>query len=208
MINDSDRARLELDALERAETADQSGKRQVWERMPGESPKAFHAFSLYLNLAERRTLAKVAEMLGCSSTNIERWARRWAWTQRTYESDLVQEERFREQTVRDRTAHRRRQITIGQHLQSVALAGLSELRSKLEQKLPLNLTPEQIATLMKLGDEIESRGLGQDDAASRYTRITVNLTDAEPLPDLPEALHRSCPEAKNSPAIEDGDLLN
>lgn len=90
----------------------------------------------------------------------------------------------------------------------MALAGLTELRSKLEQKLPLNLTPEQIATLMKLGDEIESRGLGEDHAASRYTRITVNLTDAEPIPDSADASHRTCRDEAENSAVKDGNLLN
>jgi len=186
-INEIDKAKLELDTLQRAEKAEHSGGRQVWQRMPQESAKAYAAFSKYRDMAERRTMARVAEMSGCSSQNVERWARRWAWTQRTYEYDLVQEENFREQASRDRVAHRRRQIQIGQALQSVAVAGLNEWRARLEQKLPLNLQPEQIATLLKLGDELEARGLGEDEGLSRFTRIVVNLTDALPLPDTEEA---------------------
>lgn len=174
-MNGSDKAALELEALERAENAEQSGGRQVWEQRRGESPKAFHAFQIYLGLADKRTLAKVAEMLGCSSTNVERWARKWSWTQRTYEYDLVEEEKFREQTARDRLAHRRRQIVIGQQLQSVAVAGLNEWRARLEQKIPLGLAPSELALLLKLGDEMESRGLGDDGKSPEFTRITVNI---------------------------------
>ena len=184
-MSDIHKAKLELDALERAENAEQSGRRQVWERWSNESPKAYHAFQIYLGLAEKRTLAKVAEMLGCSSTNVERWARRWSWTQRVYEYDLVQEEKFRQQTSRDRLAHHRRQMQIGQALQSVAVAGLRELQARVEQKLPLNLDPAQVALLLKLGDELESRGLGEDSRATKYTRIQVILGDAEPIPDEP-----------------------
>jgi len=181
--NDSDKAKLELEALERAETAEQRGRRQVWEQQVGESPRAFFAFRLYRDLTEKRTLAKVAQTLGCSSTNVERWARRWNWVNRSYEFDLVEEERLRQQMSRERIAHRRRQIQIGQALQSVAVAGLREWQARLEQRLPLNLLPDQIATLLKLGDDLEARGLGEDEGAGRFTRIVVNLTDAPPLAD-------------------------
>ena len=79
------------------------------------------------------------------------------------------------------------QIQIGQALQSVAVAGLREWQARLEQRLPLNLLPDQIATLLKLGDDLEARGLGEDEGAGRFTRIVVNLTDAPPLADSEEA---------------------
>jgi hypothetical protein len=94
-MNSTDKARVEMEALERAENADQMGGRQLWQRQVGESAKAYHAFTLYRDMMEKRTLAKVGKELGCSSTNVERWARRWAWTRRTYEYDLVQEEEWR-----------------------------------------------------------------------------------------------------------------
>jgi len=174
------KARLEMEALERAESAEQTGRRQLWERQPGESPKAFHAFRLFRDLAEKRTLAKVAQTLGCSSTNVERWARRWAWTQRTYEFDLVQEEEWRQQAARDRIAMRRRQIALGQALQGVAAYGLREWQDRIAEKLPLHMRPDEIATLLKLGNELEAKGHGEEKDGGRFTRIVVNfntLTD-------------------------------
>jgi len=188
----AEKAAHEIEVLERSESAEQNGKHQAWERWPNESVKAHHAFSLYLNLAERRTFAKVAAMLGCSTTNVERWARRWSWVSRCYEHDLVEEEKWRAQASRDRLAHRQRQVRVGQALQSVAIAGLREWQARLEQKLPLNLRPDEVATLLRLGDEIEGRGLGQGEGTNRYTRIQVILGDAPPLPDLP---------AGSSPAV-------
>jgi hypothetical protein len=183
-MTDIDKAEAELEALDRAETAEQSGKRQVWEQQVGESPKAFHAFRIYRDLMEKRTLAKVAETLGCSSTNVERWARRWAWTQRCYEFDLVEEEKFREQTARDRMAHRRQQIQLGTVLTNIAAHSLREFQQRIEQHLPLNFDPAQVAALLKLGDEMKSRGLGEDKGAGNYTRINVILGDAPDMPDI------------------------
>ena len=185
-ISDKAKADAEMDAIERAEAAELRGSRQVWEQLPGESPKAFHAFRLYRDLMEKRTLAKVAETLGCSSTNVERWARRWAWTQRCYEFDLVQEEEFRKQTARDRMAHRRQQIQFGTVLQNIAAHALREMQQKIEQQLPLGFDPAQVAALLKLGDEMKSRGLGEDKAgAGRYTRINVIIGTQEAPPDAP-----------------------
>lgn len=131
----------QLKVIEAAENADQTGRRQLWERQVGESEKAFDAFVKYRDLAERRTLARVAQMLGCSSTNVERWASRWFWTQRTYAYDLIEEERFREQMSRDRVAMRRRQIQLGVACQSVAAHGVRELQAKVAAGTPLNLDP-------------------------------------------------------------------
>lgn len=141
-MNISDKARLEMDALERAENAEQNGRCQLWERRPGETEKAYSAFRIYRDLAERRTLAKVAQTLGCSSTNVERWARRWFWTNRVYEYDLVEEEKWREQASRDRIAMRRRQIQFGQVLQSIAAYAVQEWRQRIEQKLPHDDRPK------------------------------------------------------------------
>jgi hypothetical protein len=174
-MNDAQKADAEFQALDRAEKAEQRGDGQAWDRMPGESSKAYSAFCKYRDLAEARTMAKVATMSECSAQNIHRWARRWIWTSRVYAFDLVQQERFREQTAKDRLAHHRRQIQIGQALQSVAVSGLREWQSKIEQQLPLNLAPEQLAALFKLGDELECKGLGEEREGGQYTRIIVNI---------------------------------
>ena len=164
-----------FEALETAEAAEKSGHPQLWERQPKETAKAYAAFVKYRDLNERRTLKKVGEMSGWSTQNIERWSRRWAWTHRVYLFDCAEEEKWREQSARDRVAHRRRQVQLGQAIQSVAAHGLAEWQRKIEMKLPLGLAPEQIATLLKLGDDLESRGLGEDEHASPYTKIVVRI---------------------------------
>jgi hypothetical protein len=192
----TDRAKMdaELDALDRAKNAEQHGKLQAWQRQPGESAKAYSAFAKYRDLVEKRTMAKVGEMSGCSSQNIERWARRWFWTQRCYEFDLVEEEKFREQTARDRMAHRRQQIQLGSVLTNIAAHSLREMQERIEMKLPLNFDPVQVSALLKLGNELKSKGLGEDRAGGRYTRINVILGTS---PDIDEA------PAKARPALSD-----
>jgi hypothetical protein len=172
-MDDRQRARIEQETLQSAESAEHAGKRQVWERLDGETGKSYAAFQKYLNLSERRTLAKVAEMSHCSAQNIERWSRRWNWVARVQAFDVVEEEKVREQLSRDRMAYRRRTITIGQTLQGIAVAAVNEWKQKLEMKLPLNMDPVEVASLMKLGNEMESKGLGEERAGGRFTKINV-----------------------------------
>ena len=175
MFNPNVNANLDqLKVIEAADNADQTGRRQLWERQVGESAKAYSAFSKYRDLSEKRTLAKVASMSGCSSQNIERWSRRWFWVARVQAFDVLEEERFREQCSRDRLAMRRRQIQLGAACQSVAAFGVRELQAKIAAGTPLALAPEQIAALLKVGIDIEGRGMGEE-KGSRYTRIVVNL---------------------------------
>jgi hypothetical protein len=164
----------ELKTIEAADNAEQAGKRQLWERQPGESTKAYSAFQKYLNLSERRTLAKVAQMSECSSQNVERWSRRWCWVHRVQAFDVVEQERFIEQAVRDRLAMRRRQIALGAACQGVAAHGVRELQAKIAAGTPLALAPEQIAALLKVGVDIEGRGMGTEKDA-KFTKIVVNF---------------------------------
>jgi hypothetical protein len=192
-MNDIEKADAELDALDRAKNAEQGGKRQVWERQAGESAKAYAAFAKYRDMSAARTMAKVAEMSQCSAQNIHRWARRWFWTQRCYEFDLVEEEKFREQTARDRMAHRRQQIQLGTVLTNIAAHSLREFQQRIEQQLPLNFDPAQVAALLKLGDEMKSRGLGEDKGGGKYTRINVVLGTAPDIDDIDDAPAESRP---------------
>jgi hypothetical protein len=172
-MNSRDKAKIEMEALERAESAGQTGRRQLWERQPGETAKAYSAFAKYRDLAEARTMAKVATMSQCSPQNVHRWARRWCWTQRCAEFDIVEEEKWRAQASRDRIAQRRRQVALGQALQGVAAYGLKEWQDRIAEKLPLRMRPDEIATLLKLGDDLERRGHGEEKDGGRFTRINV-----------------------------------
>jgi hypothetical protein len=54
----------------------------IFEQQPGESAKAFAAFSLYLNMGPERSLEGVRVKCGKSSRLIQRWSSRWCWAER------------------------------------------------------------------------------------------------------------------------------
>jgi len=54
----------------------------------------------------------------------------------------------------------RRQLKIGLLMQEVGLAGLLELKQRLEQRQPLNLTADQSRDLLEAGRKMERAALG------------------------------------------------
>jgi hypothetical protein len=53
-----------------------------FEQRPGESDKAFAAFSLYLSMGAQRSTAAVAKQLAKSEQLVRRWSARWQWVER------------------------------------------------------------------------------------------------------------------------------
>ncbi len=67
---------------------------------------------------------------------------------------------------------RRRQIEIAMELQGIAEEEIAELQKRVDQGLPLNLTPAAICRLIEVGARLERESLGED-KASRFTDINV-----------------------------------
>src|SRR5207245_1333250 len=65
-----------------------------WDRLAGESHKAFNAFTHYRDLAERRTFQQVAEKLQCSGANVRRWAKKWRCYDRARDWDVEQDQQY------------------------------------------------------------------------------------------------------------------
>lgn len=82
-----------------------------WERQPGETSKAYAAFSVYRDLGGERTLEKAAKELGKSTGTIDRWAAQWGWKARTEAWDSMPvrkaEEAYTEMTKRIADQHSR-----------------------------------------------------------------------------------------------------
>jgi hypothetical protein len=167
----------ELETIEAADNADQTGRRQLWERQVGESTKAYSAFQKYLNLSSRRTLREVAELSHCSGQNIARWSRRWFWVARVQAYDVIEEERFREQMSRDRLSMRRRQIALGIACQNIAAHGVREFQARVASGQPLDLGAEEIKSLLAIGSQLEEAGMGTE-KDSKFTKIVVNMGHA------------------------------
>jgi len=58
-----------------------------WERQPGETPKAWEAFTVYRDLGPSRSLRAAGQQLGKSTVVCEKWSARWDWVNRCREWD-------------------------------------------------------------------------------------------------------------------------
>lgn len=119
-----------------------------WERQPKESSQAFEAFNLYLRMGEHRSLRRVAQELGKSSTLISRWSSAWSWQARVrdYENELKRVE-FEEELKQAKNM-RKRQIQTAILLQKKAVEALDKLDIS-------ELAPKDILSFISKGAQLE-----------------------------------------------------
>src|SRR5947209_9333731 len=99
----------------------------VCRRSPGESRKAFAAFSLYLDLGPARSYQRVAQELSVSLSLIKRWGRRWGWQERAAAWDEHLAEKKRQAQVAAVESMGERQAGLGLMAQNVLAQKLSAL---------------------------------------------------------------------------------
>lgn len=81
-----------------------------WDRQPGESAKAFEAFTLYRDLGPSRSAREVATGLRKSVTLISRWCTAYGWVERGAQWDEEADRRQRERDLIERQRARERML--------------------------------------------------------------------------------------------------
>lgn len=81
---------------------------EPWERLEGESSKAYEAFSAYRDMGSQRSLSKVAEKLGKSETLMGRWSSAYQWRERAAKWDDEQNRMARESQLEEIRKMRKR----------------------------------------------------------------------------------------------------
>ncbi len=99
----------------------------LWEQQPGESAKAFEAFSLYRDMGIERSVRKVAQRLNKSLTLIGRWSSAHNWPERVRAYDRDLDRQAHAQAVREVRSMTNRHIRIAMQLQAKALEALEQL---------------------------------------------------------------------------------
>jgi hypothetical protein len=160
----------DLDPSQRAVAVE---PREPWEKLPRESQKAFGAFVLYRDDPQRR-FKNVAEKLNCSAQNVFQWSSKYNWKLRCDSFDVEQDRAQRAEFARGRVRMRERHMQVARAMLSVAGHALREWADRIEQRLPLNLAPEQIALLTKCATELEHRTIGEE-KDHKYTQIIVSI---------------------------------
>lgn len=99
-----------------------------WERLEGESVKAFEAFMIYLEMGEDRSLRAVGQRLGKSKTLIDRWSSAYGWVERTAAYDLDIQRKAHANAVKKKRQMNDRHIRTALKMQETALAALAEMK--------------------------------------------------------------------------------
>lgn len=175
----------ENDDLDPSQSVAAVEPRELWDKKPDESRRAFDAFCRYRD-AEKRSFKAIADSLNCSTQNVWQWSTRHNWKLRCDAYDCEQDRVQRAEFARNKVRVRERHMQVARAMLHVAGHALREWADQIEQRLPLRLAPEQIAMLVKAATELENRTMGTE-AENKYTQIIVNLGDAEPIPDAPSA---------------------
>jgi hypothetical protein len=158
-----------------AQDAGGDGLREPWQRRPDESQKAFDAFQMYLN-SVKRSLTDIAKdsKFQCSTTNIWRWSVVHDWKNRAWAFDVNREREQEQQLARDRVSMRSRHLKVSMVMQEIAVRGLMELQAKMASGTPLNLSPDEVRSLMDAAVKLERLTLGTD-RDRKFTSIVVNV---------------------------------
>ncbi len=154
-----------------------------WERQPGEGPKPWQAFQMYLTMGRDRSAMAVAEQLGKSEGLVARWCRthRWvdrvaAWDAEQHRKTLIELDEARREMIERHTRVGRVILSkVAQRLIGDEVAGVSALA-------PSALTPSDIARLFEVAVKIERQSRGVPDSVQQIEHaglVTSAAVDPE-----------------------------
>lgn len=132
-----------------------------WDRISGESSRAFGLFAHYRDEGLNRSLRKTAEAFNVSTRLLEKQSSRYSWQMRVRAWDRGQD---RQRQLDNRVAQR---VMVDRH---AALATLAQQKAleRLQALKPNELTPGEAMRLLEMGVRIErlSRGVPTEHVAT------------------------------------------
>jgi hypothetical protein len=137
-----------------------------WEKLSGESAKAFAAFVLYRDLRAQRSLTKVARLLHETGTPTSRsqlgeWSVRWSWVERVDAYDREQDRLLREEQEEAISHARRTESMVGTLMLGAALRRLAGDDESRVIALNLNeVSAMELVRLAEAGTKILDKSLG------------------------------------------------
>ena len=127
----------------------------AWEQQRGETQRQFAVFREYRDMHPlERSLARVGEKLGCSTSYLERLSSQFQWVSRSTEWDREQ----------DRSRRTRLQGELDEmHARHAAIAetALSKLTDRLQNLDYKELKPSQLAGLLEVAVRVERLARGE-----------------------------------------------
>ena len=131
-----------------------SDERKPWERVDGETVKAYEAFRIYRDLGPERSMRKAGEVLGKSMGTLDRWTSRFDWRLRVeaYEDEL-ERARLKERNESIAKMHNRH-AQLSRKMQAKALKRLETLK-------PSELSPADLLKYVEVATKLERVSMGE-----------------------------------------------
>jgi hypothetical protein len=151
---------------------------EPWDRQPGETPEAYHAFKCYRDMdALTRSKRQVRDVLAVKQGNLRIWSEQWAWDERVFAWDRNVQDQV------DRLAIREREEMYKLHIQT-ARKMLEAVETRLGTLEPAELDPQDIARWIDLAVKTErlTRGEATEHALQRVVaqqQVTHDFDDGQ-----------------------------
>ena len=129
------------------------GATHAWERLKGETLKAFEAFVLYRDLGAERSTIRVSVELKKSKSLIDRWCGGWRWVERVRLYEAYLDQQRQRALVKQVEEMLERHTQYARWLQTKAAAAIIEVK-------PAALTVEQARRYLETGIKVERDALG------------------------------------------------
>lgn len=151
------------------------GNGDPWDILPGESSRAFEAFTAFLLLGPIRTRKAAADSLGVGSTSLREWHARYAWDDRCRAYDIEKQRVLRVEIEAETMAMRKRHAGIAVFMQKKVAEGMAQVD-------PAAMTPKDLAYWLDLASKLERISRGAE-----VTKVELTGRDGGPI-ELAEAL--------------------
>lgn len=137
-----------------------------WERQPGETIKAFEAFSVYRDLGVNRSIEKAGKALGKSRVTLEPWSAKFLWVKRAAAWDAEQDRVARQAQLDEIKKMRKRHATLASAMLVKAAKALQRIP---EDEIKAGDVSRMVETAAKLerisrgdvGEVVEERDGGE-----------------------------------------------
>lgn len=152
-------------------------EKRAWDRLPGESSKAYHHFCLYRDMGASRSLRKMAKdgVCGAKLGQLERWSSNWRWVERCQKYDDYLDYQDRLQQEKDRREMHKRHAKMGMLAQSLAVRKLEKMANRIEQDEE-RVPPGEAARILDIGVKVERQARGESSDSSSMVPLAEVMT--------------------------------
>lgn len=151
---------------------------QPWDRLVGESGKAYDAFLIYREMGIKRGLTELSKILGKHYLVMRRWRLKYDWDLRVSAWDAKLAKARDDAALAEAKRMGERQAKLGMDLQLVGGKRLQQFAAT--DELQQTLTARDTIALIKEGAELERTARGDDPDKGKSGTIIFNLNMQAP----------------------------